>query len=257
MSSSTPLSSTTTPSILAIQISEKPTKNNYPLWSAQILPGIRAAQLEGLLTDDEKQLEKTLKASKADYSTDEESNLTYIAWVPRDQAVLGYLLALLTHETLMHVSWCKTTVEAWSVLAALYASQSHARLVTMSIALATMKQNHLSVSNYYAKMCNYADELAASGATLHDDELVAYLLTGLSEDYNPVFTAVLTRIDPIKLADLYAQLLSFKQHTTLQGFSLSVGSSAMTASHERGYSTSGRGLGGPARGNGRGHRCGH
>jgi hypothetical protein len=64
-------------------------------------------------------------------------------------------------------------------------------------------------------MCNYADELAASGAALRDNELVAYLLTGLNEDYNLVSSAVVARIDTIKPTDLYAQLLSFEQHTTL------------------------------------------
>jgi hypothetical protein len=123
------------------------------------LPAIHAAQLEGLLTSDEKRPEKTLKASKADNSTDEKPNPTYITWVARDQAVLGYLLASLTRETLLHVSRCMTAVaKAWSVLAALYAFQSCARLVNTRIAVATTKKN-LSVSDYYAKMCNYADEL--------------------------------------------------------------------------------------------------
>jgi hypothetical protein len=82
MSSSAPPSSTTTPSILAVQISEKVTKNNYPLWSAQVLPAIRAAQLEGLLTGDEKQLEKTLSVSKVDNSTDDSSSGPSCSWLP-------------------------------------------------------------------------------------------------------------------------------------------------------------------------------
>jgi hypothetical protein len=42
--------------------------------------------------------------------------------VAQDQAVLGYLLASLTRETLLHVSRCTTAAaKAWSVLAALYA----------------------------------------------------------------------------------------------------------------------------------------
>jgi hypothetical protein len=39
-------------------------------------------------------------------------------------------------------------------------------------------------------MCQYVDEIAATGASLHDDELVTYILVGLDEYYNPVFTAV-------------------------------------------------------------------
>jgi hypothetical protein len=75
------------------------------------------------------------------------------------------------------------------------------------IALATTKKKQLSVSDYYAKMCHYADELAAVGAALRDDELIVYLLTGLDEDYNSVFTVIVARADPITPSELYAQLL--------------------------------------------------
>jgi hypothetical protein len=40
----------TVPSILNVQISEKLTKSNYLLWSAQVLPALHAAQLQDLLT---------------------------------------------------------------------------------------------------------------------------------------------------------------------------------------------------------------
>jgi hypothetical protein len=66
-----------------------------------------------------------------------------------------------------------------------------------TIALTTTKKNQLSVTDYYAKMTHYADELAVSGAPLHDDELVAYILAGLEDDYNPVFTAIIARVDSV------------------------------------------------------------
>jgi hypothetical protein len=105
-------------------------------------------------------------------------------------------------------------------------------------------------------MTQYADDLAASGSPLRDDELVTYLLVGLDEEYNPVFTAMVARLDPISPSDLYAQLLSFEQHTHLQDPAASCNSSsAMTASHGCGFS--GRGTSGsdrgPTRGRGRGH----
>jgi hypothetical protein len=61
---------------------------------------------------------------------------------------------------------------------------------------------HLSVSDYYSKMCQYADGLAAVGMPLHDDELIAYLLAGLDEEYNSMFTSVVGRTDPIAPTDL-------------------------------------------------------
>jgi hypothetical protein len=178
--------------------------------------------------------------TNADKTTNKEINPAYTSWVTRDQAVLGYLLSPLTRETLLHVLRCTTAEQAWSTLANLYSSQTRTRSVNTQIVLATTKKNNLSISDYYSKLCQFADDLTASGAPLHDDELVAYLLAGLNEAYNPVFTSVVARSDPIAPSELYAQLLSFEQHTNLQGATSHGGSlSAMAASRGCGY-TGGR-----------------
>jgi hypothetical protein len=111
---------------------------------------------------------------------------------------------------------------SWMSLGVLRPSR-RARSVNTRITLATTKKHQLSVSDYYAKMLDYyakmsqlVDDLAALGTPLRDDEFAAYLLTGLDEEYNPVFTTVMAWVDPISSSDLYAQLLSFEQHTTLQ-----------------------------------------
>jgi hypothetical protein len=182
-------------------------------------------------------------------------NPAYMAWMMRDQAILGYLLSLLTRETLMHVSQCMMLVQAWRTLTDLYSSQSCARAVNMRIALMTMRKLQLSVSDYYSKMSQYADELATIGAPLCEDEFVAYLLACLNEDYNPVFTAKITRPDPISPSELFTQLLIFEQHTSLQAHNSSgASSSAMTTSHGHGFS-SGHGYGSVDRGHE--HGCGH
>jgi hypothetical protein len=83
------------------------------------------------------------------------------------------------------------------MLADLYSSETHARSVNMHIAPATTKKNQCTVSDYYAKMTHYADELVASSAPLCDYELITYLLIGLAEDYNLIFTVVVARVNPI------------------------------------------------------------
>jgi hypothetical protein len=185
-----PSSSTTTiQSILSVPISENRTKMNYPLWHAQVLPAIRAAQLEELLTGDDVALAKMIDVTNTDKTTTSMTNPTYASWVAQDQAILGYLFSSLTHEMLMHISRCTTVAHAWSTLANLYSSQKHARFVNMRIALATTRKNQLFVSDYYARMSQIAYDLTSSGTPLRDDKFVAYLIAGLDEDYNLVFTS--------------------------------------------------------------------
>jgi hypothetical protein len=178
-------------------------------------------------------------------------------WVARDQAVLRYLLSSLTRETLMHVSCYTTATQTWTTLATPYSSQMRTCLVNTRIALATTKKNHLNVSDYYSKMCLYADDLEPVGTPLCDDELIAYLLASLDVEFNSVFTFVVGCVDPISPTDLYAQLLSFKQHTSLQGQPSHGGAlSAMTASRGGPSYSGGRGSDSSSRGSGRGHGCG-
>jgi hypothetical protein len=56
--------------------------------------------------------------------------------------------------------------QAWRMLADLYLSQSCACTVNTRIALTMIKKLQLSVSDYYSKMRQYADELVATGAPL-------------------------------------------------------------------------------------------
>jgi hypothetical protein len=147
--------------------------------------------------------------------SEQQKNPAYMAYVAKNQYVLCYILSTLTRKTLMHVSRCTTSTTAWSALATLYSLQTHERSVNTRIALATTK-NQSSVTYYFTKMSTFADDLTASGTPLHDDEFIAYLLAGLDEEYNPMLTVIIARADPISPGEHYAQLLSFKQHTTLQ-----------------------------------------
>jgi hypothetical protein len=219
----------------------------------QVLPAVRATQLEGLITGVEKVPEQSVSITNDDKKVSEETNPAYIVWIAWDQAVLGYIISSLTRETLMHVSRCTTMAHAWSTLADLYSSQTRVCAVNTRIVLATTKKNQLIVSDYYAKMCQFVGDLATFvGAPLRDDELVAHLLAGLDEDFNPVFTTMVAQVDPITPSELYAQLLSFEQHTNLQAHHPpSASSPAMVASRGRG-SSGGCGFIGLTRGSGRG-----
>jgi hypothetical protein len=58
----------------------------------------------------------------------------------------------------------------------------------------------------------------------------------LDEEYNPVFTAIVARANPISPSELNAQLLSFEQHTALQAIASPRGSSsALSTSCSRGH----------------------
>jgi hypothetical protein len=130
-------------------------------------------------------------------------NPEYELWVAKDQQVLSYLLASLSKEILGQISTEVTASVAWAAIEAMFASQSMACIITTRMALATATKGSSSISEYYSKMKGLANDMASAGKKIEDEELISYMLTGLSEDYDPVVSAVAARVEPITVAELY------------------------------------------------------
>ena len=91
----------------------------------------------------------------------------------------------------------------------MFSSQSKSRVLQLRSQLSRMKKGDLSASAYYTKMKGLADEMAAAGKKLDDDDIIEYILSGLDAEYNP-FVSSMTIKDNVSLSDLYAQLLSYE-----------------------------------------------
>jgi hypothetical protein len=66
----------------------------------------------------------------------------------------------------------------------------------------------MSITEYVNRMRTLGDEMAAAGTPIDDKELVSYILAGLDLEYNLVVSAVVSRVEPILVTELYGQLLS-------------------------------------------------
>jgi len=121
------------------------------------------------------------------------------------------------------------------------------------MALATASKGSSSIAEYYTKIKGLAEELAAAGRKLEDEEMVSYILTGLDHEYNPLVTAVTARVEPITLGELHSQLVSFEQRMELQNGG-SYPSANLATKGGRGGGNQSRGRGGG--GGGRGDRSG-
>jgi hypothetical protein len=103
----------------------------------------------------------------------------------------------------------------------------------------------MTMSQLFTKMTGYADELAAAGRPIDQEELIEYLLASLDDTYNPLFATI--RVDgaeDMTISELYSQVSALDNRIELLGSDASGGSSINSASH---------GCGGPC---GCGHRGG-
>lgn len=183
-------------------------------------------------------------------------NLEYAKWHAKDQTVLNFLLTSLSKEIFSQITTsADTAAKAWAAIQALFASQSRARVIATRMALATASKGSSTISEYITKMKSLADDMASAGKKLEDDELVSYILTGFDRDFDPVVTAVSTRVEPISVNELFTQLTSHEQRIDLRDNHSSVNLADKRGRGNNINNTRGRG-GGSRGGYGRGFQRG-
>jgi hypothetical protein len=175
------------------------------------------------------------------------ANPKYEEWLTSGQQVFSFILASVSKEILARIATATTAAQAWEKLEVQFTSQTRLCAITTRMALATSRKGSLSVAEYLAKMQGLANDMAAAGKALDDEDLVQYIMYGLDEDYDSVVNSVLARPIPITVSELAAQIISFEARIDLRSNDGS-DSSVNFSKHSRvGF---GRGPGGRGRGRG-------
>ena len=197
-------SNTTTNPFFGFQVTEKLSKNNRALWRAQVLAAIRGARYEGHINGKTKAPDAEIVEKKTDGTTVTNPNPAFEVWYARDQQILGLILSSAGNEVQAQIIAAETAKQAWSTVEKMFSAQTRAKTMNVRLALTTTKKGNMSITDYVAKMKGFADEKAAVGKSLDDEELAAYICNGLDADYNPVVTSITARTDPISIPELYA-----------------------------------------------------
>jgi hypothetical protein len=177
------------------------------------MPEIRGAQLTGFLDGSEVAPSKMKEIPSTDKEKEPQTvpNPEYAFWLARDQKVLGYLLKSLSKDILMHVLRMEHAADAWKAVENMFASQSMSKVTNLRIALANTKKLNQTTHAFFAKMQGFADELAAAGKPVPEDELVSFLLAGLGGHYNPLVAAFGIVKNSLTVAELFSQVQAYDQ----------------------------------------------
>uniref|UniRef100_A0A453HJP7 Uncharacterized protein n=2 Tax=Aegilops tauschii subsp. strangulata TaxID=200361 RepID=A0A453HJP7_AEGTS len=193
------------------QVTEKLTRTNYVLWRTQVIPQLRGAGVFGYVDGTQPEPAKLLVTTDKDGKETSSPNPLHPIWVREDQQVLGYLLNNLTREVLLTVTTVTTAGALWTTLVGMFSSQSASRINNIRTSLINAQKGNLSVASYFAAMRGYADELAAAGKAIPDDELASYIIHGLDADYQPLVSALDARVTEVTLDEIFAMLSNFDQ----------------------------------------------
>jgi hypothetical protein len=180
--------------------------------------------------------DKKVKAADKDGKEVSVPNPDYARWISLDQCVLGFLVRNMSRKIITQMVGQTSSRGIWKAVTEMFSSQSKARVVQLRTQLNKTHKENKTVEVYFNQIKNLADEMATAGKPLDEDDVISYMLAGLTDEpYNGFIAAVTALIKAdkyISLSDLYSQLLSYEARLEDQNI---VGDSSVNAATRGGY----------------------
>lgn len=141
----------------------------------------------------------------------QEDNRDYATWITQDQAILGGLLSSMTEEVLSQLTrYIGTYAQLWTSLHTMFFAQHRGNSIQIRTQLLNTKKEDMRASEYNQKMTGLGDTLANIVHVMTDEEVIGYILVGLSPGHGDLFTAitVLSNQQEVKLHEFYLYLIA-------------------------------------------------
>jgi hypothetical protein len=182
---------------------------NYTSWLTQINPILRTHELMGFVDGSEPYSSKII--------IDAEGNATlnpkYHTWNKKDQYLLSVIIGSLSEKVLATIYGLNTSQQqAWTALAAKFASRSKSRISNLKKQLQSLSQGPKSCADYLQSAKLLADQLNVAGNPIPKEEIITLILHGLNSSFTHFITTYSfhTQTNEISFEDFQYELLSHK-----------------------------------------------
>jgi gag-polypeptide of LTR copia-type len=176
---------------------------NFLTWRSQIEPIVNDYGLT-------KHLDSSVAAPPRQITIDTQStsNPDFHTWYMQDRLLLGWLRLIISAVVLSQHVQCQTIAALWSALHRIYSAVSSVKIMELRRLLQTTTRGGQGCNEYFERMRNIVDQLAAIRESITDPDLIRYILNGLGSEYNSFVVALTTRSDLVSLEDLHGFFLS-------------------------------------------------
>jgi hypothetical protein len=208
-----------------LQLDEK----NYMAWVYQFQPILRTNDLMGIVDGTEPCPPRFIPGLTKD--SPNQLNLEFTLWEKKDQYLLSWFITTLSKKVISIVYGLNTSRQVWFALANRYAAPSKTRIQDLRRQLQILRQGDKSCPEYVHAAKSLADQLAMVGKPVSDEDLISYLIGGLSPRYNAFITSftLMTKDESMSLEDFQTFLLSHEQLLNNQAVDTEPSSFAMHA----------------------------
>jgi hypothetical protein len=196
----------TNPSPPNLIFHEKLEGPNYLSWLTQFLPILHSIDSMGIVDGSKPCPLKFL----IDDSNKQVPNPTFAIWQRNYQTILSWINITLSKKVLSTIYRLETSRQVWTALANQFANQSKSRIANLKKQLQSLHQGPKSCTEYLQAAKECADQLAAVGKPIPDDDLITYLSNGLNSSYNSFITtiSILSQDKQLTFEDFQEKLLN-------------------------------------------------
>ena len=182
---------------------------NYTNWTTQFLLALRTHDLLGIVDGSERCPPQFIHDAEGKPTSS--ISPEYSIWQKKDQFILAWINATLSNKVLSTVYGLDTSRQVWTHLATRFAPNSKSHISHLKRQLQTMQQGAKECYDYLLAAKSLADQLAAAGKPVDDEDLISYIVGDLNSSYQNFITtfSFVTREQSISFADFQAKLLNF------------------------------------------------
>ena len=191
-------------SLVAIKLN----KENYLPWKQQAEATIEGHDLLNHITG--KGISK--KCSNEDDRESDSVSLGYQHWKKQDALLKSWLLSSMSKPFNTRMVGCEFCHQIWTGLETFFASQVKAKIRQLKNKLTNTKKEG-GISDYLLQVKSTVDALISIGALITNFDHVEAILNGLTEEYGPFITTIISRSNPISVGELEALLMAQKEMT--------------------------------------------
>ncbi|RVW26307.1 Retrovirus-related Pol polyprotein from transposon RE1 [Vitis vinifera] len=189
--------------MITIHNSIKLTPTNYLSWKTQMEAIFIGYDLQKFIDGSHPAPPTTISTNNV-IST----NPAYQTWLRQDKLLFGALVGTLSPTLVPLITQSKTSYEAWQILANTYARPSRGHIKQLKDHLKNITKGSQSITDYMQSIKTRADELAALGKPLDQEDLIEKVLEGLDENYQSIIDAVNGRDSTISFDELHEKLIN-------------------------------------------------